>query len=72
MRKHCIFEHFLRFVKQIQPKLWVIVTLQLNFVYSENRFLGIAALWACSVTRTHTLGHFWTSRLKGYAKTLHI
>ena len=27
MRKHCIFEHFLRFVKQIRPKLWVIVTL---------------------------------------------
>ena len=21
---------------------------------------------------THTLGHFWTSRLKGYAKTLHL
>ena len=28
MAKHCIFEHFLRFVKQIRPKLWVIVTLQ--------------------------------------------
>ena len=28
MRKHCIFEHFLRFVKQIRAKLWVIVTLQ--------------------------------------------
>ena len=32
MRKHCIFEHFLRFVKQIRPKLWVIVTLHVKLV----------------------------------------
>ena len=28
MPKHCIFEHFLRFVKQIRPKPSVVVTLQ--------------------------------------------
>jgi hypothetical protein len=28
MAKHCIFEHFLRFVKQIRPKPSVVVTLQ--------------------------------------------
>jgi hypothetical protein len=27
MAKHCIFEHFLRFVKQIRPKPSVVVTL---------------------------------------------
>ena len=30
MQKHCIIEHFLRFVKQIRPKPSVVVTLHVD------------------------------------------
>ena len=36
MRKHCIFEHFLRFVEQIRAKVWVIVTLHLLVLRVER------------------------------------
>jgi hypothetical protein len=35
--------------------------------------LSIQAFYKkCSVTITHGFGYFWTWRLKGYGKTLHI
>ena len=33
---------------------------------------GNRPLQRCSVTTTDGFGHFWTWRLKGYGKTLHL
>ena len=55
---------------QTVPQLWA----KLAHVMSLRYLLlhGDEVDETCSVTITHTLAHFWTQRLKGYAKTLHI
>ena len=40
MRKHCIFELFLRFVEQIRAKVWVIVTLHAESLVEGGEFAG--------------------------------
>jgi hypothetical protein len=44
---------------------------KLEFSDESNSSKG-PMYYDCSVTITHTLGHFWTHRLKGYGKTLDI
>ena len=67
MAKHCIFEHFLRFVKQNQPKPSVVVTLQ-DMAYEQARKAfyssAVAAEVVLSSLDLHTAVKFFKPQKK--------